>query len=87
MANRIFGYFSEPGQQEPTYDPGLNVECPVCYRRLTSPMVTVSLAIEEDTRSYFYRAHKGCFEDLTEDEQSDLDGLIVDAVIASRNVN
>jgi len=86
---KIYGYFDSPEQTEPTFDPGLNVYCPVCYRKLTEmrPLMTISLLLEHDNRSYFYRVHKGCHDNLDQVQQSNLDGLIIDAVIASKNVN
>lgn len=38
-------------------------------------------------RSYFYRAHKACYDSLDETAKSRVDGLLVDAVISTRNTN
>lgn len=86
---KLYGYFDDPEQTEPVFDPGLDVFCPVCYQKLTGfrQIVTISLLVEGDNRSYFYRVHKGCHMNLDEAQQSNLDGLIIDAVIASKNVN
>lgn len=83
---RIYGYFTDAGQTEPAYDPGLDVNCPVCQQRLAAPVKTISVRAD-DARSYFYRVHKACHEGLTEAQESDLDGLIVDAIWAAQNVN
>jgi hypothetical protein len=84
----IYGYFSEAHQEEPTYDPGLDVDCPICHQRLSRPMKTISLMLEHDDRSYFYRVHKACYDALTPDEQSVYDSVIIDAVgRAKRDVN
>ncbi len=84
---KIYGYFTSPDQSEPAYEPGLEVDCPICHERLSHPMKTVSLMLEGDNRSYFYRVHKSCFENLSDVEVGNLDGLILDAVIASKNTN
>ncbi len=43
-ARRYFGYFDQPEQQEPVYDPGLAAPCPVCDRALTpTDLRTISL--------------------------------------------
>ncbi len=47
--------------------------------------MTISLMIDSDeisprdTRSYFYRVHRGCYESLDEEQQAILDWEIVDS--------
>lgn len=84
---RIYGYFTSGEQTEPEYDPGLEVDCPVCHKQLSRPMVAPSLMLVDDNRSYFYRVHKACYEMLTHEQVSELDGLIIDAVAATKNSN
>ncbi len=43
--------------------------------------------LENDSRSYFYRVHIVCHDSLTEQQQSDLDGLIIDARAKIRDIN
>jgi len=80
-----FGYFDYAGQEQPTYDPGLDVECLVCGEILSSPMVTPSLMLEGDNRSYFYRLHKHCSDGLSPEQESEVDGLLLDTIIKARN--
>lgn len=87
MATNIFGYFDNEYQTDPAADPGLSVPCPFCGKPLTHPMVTTSLMVPDDTRSYFYRAHKPCLEAADPEQIMAVDSLIIDAVYASRNVN
>lgn len=93
MIQPKFGYFDKPGQDAPAFDPGLNVECPVCQLALSRPMKTISLMLDDenlggrDTRSYFYRVHKQCYEGLNAEEETALDSTIIDAVAASKYVN
>ena len=74
-----YGYFSQANQEVPEYDPGLNINCPICEKLLSMPMKTISVMLEYDNRSFFYRTHKMCYEDLSEEEITKLDSLIVDA--------
>lgn len=66
----IVGYFDEAGQMVPAHDPGLDIPCVVCWRPLTEqPRVTVSLMWQDGQRSYFFRAHAGCWKPLSDSEQ------------------
>jgi len=83
----IFGYFDQSDPVFPARDPGLDVECPVCHRTLSSPLITVSIALLGDRRSYFYRAHRDCYQGLSADGQTQIDSAIIDAVGNSRFSN
>lgn len=74
----IYGYFTQANQDVPEYDPGLNVNCPICNQLLSAPMKTISVMLEGDSRSFFYRTHKPCYENLSEEEVTKLDSLVVD---------
>ncbi len=74
-----FGYFTDERQTEPEYDPGLGVDCPVCQKVLERPVVTVSLMLPGDVRSYFYRMHADCAETLTPEQEQAIDSQLVDA--------
>lgn len=76
----IFGYFDAPEQTEPTRDPGLEVECPFCNRKLQRPVMTISLALDGDTRSYFYRVHKGCYEQADINTIETVESGLIDAI-------
>lgn len=86
----IYGYYDSPTQTEPVYDPGLNVDCPACGQPLNLPVTTISLALydrQNGDRSYFYRAHKQCYDALDERQRGALDGLLIDAIASTRNTN
>lgn len=87
MNPRIYGYFSTASQDDPEYDPGFDVHCPICGRRLSFPVNTISLMAENDSRSYFYRVHQGCYARLTDEQITALDSQIIDAIAAAGNVN
>ena len=88
----IYGYFSAFEQTTPDRDPGLNVPCPICQKVIgshtpDSPIKTISIFVEGDSRSYFYRVHKPCYDDLNPEQQNQLDWPIVDAIIKSNQAN
>jgi hypothetical protein len=88
QAQSIYGYFTDPFQAEPVYDPDLDVPCQICAQPLDATDVrTISLMVPDDTRSYFYRVHRSCHEPLSETERCSVDGLLVDAIYSARNVN
>lgn len=82
-----YGYYADATATEPAFDPGLTVDCPVCHKLLSMPVKTISLMAAGDNRSYFYRTHKACYEGLTPQQESDLDGLIIDHVDTLRNTS
>lgn len=82
-----YGYFTNATDETPAYDPGLNVPCPICHTLLSMPVKSISLMAVGDSRSYFYRTHKQCYENLSEQEVSDLDGLIIDHIETLGNTN
>lgn len=82
-----YGHFTDAAQTRPSYDPGLDIECPVCGKRLSPPLKTISLMLPGDERSYFYRTHKGCYDGLSEEGRTRVDGLLIDAIASARNVN
>lgn len=73
------GYFDDAAQTAPTFDPGLDVPCPVCRKPLnTAPLRTISLcyqSLEFRDRSYFYRLHSRCADQLTLKEEQHLDSI------------
>lgn len=86
----LFGYFDDPAQTEPAFDPGLDVDCLICHTKLSRPMLCVDLMLDDpnlggrDSRSYFYRVHKECYESLTPEQVTDLDSVIIDAAARSK---
>lgn len=73
-----FGWFDKESQTYPTFDPGLEVNCPVCGLTLSPEVVTLSVMRVGSPRSYFYRVDKGCYEGLSDDQKTALDSVIVD---------
>jgi hypothetical protein len=87
-----YGYFDDPSQQEPAYDPGLKINCPICETPLNYPankVKTICLMPYQagSTRSYFYRTHKDCFDALSPEEQTNLDSQIIDVVAPFYNTD
>jgi len=84
----IYGYFTDAAQIVPAHDPGLDVLCPICGKPLNADDVrTISLMVPGDNRSYFYRVHRSCHEPMSEGERCKVDGLLIDSIYSSRNVN
>ena len=76
----IFGFFNDAMQTSPTFDPGLSAPCPICLRPVgTEPVKTISLMGEKSNRSYFFRAHKRCWEYATEDQRNQIEGSLIDS--------
>lgn len=87
MTAKIFGWFNEANHTAPTYDPGLLVNCPFCDMPLSGNITTISLMLEGDSRSYFYRAHAPCYHNAMPLKVQAVDSAIIDAVVSSKNVN
>jgi hypothetical protein len=83
----VYGYFESPLSDVPDYDPGLDVDCPVCYQRLSRPIKTISVMADGDRKSYFYRTHKACYESLTPENETELDSFIIDMVYRTKYPN
>ncbi len=79
MSESIFGYFDDPTQAEPAYDPGLDVLCPCCLRPLSKPIKTISLMAPGSQKSWFFRTHKVCWENATPNEKMGIESSLIDA--------
>lgn len=76
----LFGFFNDTSDT-PAYDPGLNVPCLYCRATLSRPLKTISLLIPGDSKSYFYRMHKNCFEQMElNNETEHYEGLLIDNI-------
>jgi len=83
--NHLIGFFDDAAQAKATYDPGLEVPCIVCYKPLSPPMTTISVMPQElREKSLFYRAHKSCYDGLSEAEQEQIDGSVIDTFMKER---
>ncbi|MGB8644453.1 MAG: hypothetical protein WCF84_04400 [Anaerolineae bacterium] len=80
-----YGYFDRPEQTVPAYDPGLEVDCPICRFPLSHPVKSISLLAVGDSRSFFYRVHKYCWEPLSPEQQTAIDSQIVDVVAIAKD--
>lgn len=75
----IYGYFSAIEQDKPAFDPGLDVNCPFCNKGLSMPIKTISFApIIDKNLSYFYRAHKNCYETAKPEQIQAIESLCID---------
>lgn len=74
----IYGYFSDPTQVAPEYDPGLDVLCPYSHKPLTDP-VTISFMVPGDSRSFFYRANRDAYRSATQERIWEVEGDMVDS--------
>lgn len=74
-----FGFYTDPEQTDPTFDPGVDgVPCPACHKPLTrDDLRTVSLMEIGGTRSLFYRLHKSCAVGLSREQQVDFDEQVM----------
>jgi hypothetical protein len=85
----MYGYFDDPSQIKPAYDPGFEIACPYCKVELiasfTSPPVTISMMVaDQPQRSYFYRAHRTCYENATDELRGAIETLPMFVDISSR---
>lgn len=71
------GYFDHPAEP-PIYDPPLDSPCVVCGVVMLGNRITISLAPVGGRRSYFFRAHKACWESLSEEDQAQFESSIID---------
>ncbi len=82
MQDTIFGYFDNPADRVPDFDPGLSMACPFCLQSIAKgALKTISLMPIGGSRSYFYRAHKGCYEQATPADTNKLESSLIDAVV------
>jgi hypothetical protein len=78
--NRFYGWFDDPEQTDPTYEPPRDAPCPFCGGPVNADDVqTPSLLYtgQYAARSYFYRQHKTCAEKFA---PLNMDGFILDMI-------
>jgi len=81
MDSKLVGWF-EGRSATPAFDPGMGVHCPICTQPLrAAPVCTVSLAPVGGDRSYFFRAHRACWDGLSPEAQSAIESEIADAAV------
>lgn len=75
----IFGWFSEANAKYPERDPGLSAPCPLCGRAVRDkPIKTISVMPLGGSCSYFYRAHKDCYESAAAETITEIESAIID---------
>lgn len=76
----IFGYFDDASQTKPAHDPGMETICPFCGKNLQRPVMTISLMKDADPRSYFYRAHKNCYQYADAETVTSIESALIDNI-------
>lgn len=82
--SEIFGYFNSPEQTEPAFDPGLAAPCPFCLNVLVAPFKTISLMGIIDNYSYFYRAHRACYEYASAAAVQEIEGSLINSLASDQ---
>lgn len=80
MTNKLFGYFDSAVSDKATYDPGLGVDCLFCSKPLSKPMKTTSIMKDGDSKSYFYRTHKDCYDSASEEDITLYESSLIDSL-------
>lgn len=75
----IFWYF-EWNTSVPTYDPWLDAPCIFCWGKLPYQKKTISIIKPWDSRSYFYRCCKDCYDSRTEEETNLYESSLIDKI-------
>jgi hypothetical protein len=86
-----FGYFDAPDQTEPAQMPDPAAPCLLCGQAIgprgrtrgsdgKSELVTTSIMPIGGERSYFYDVHRGCYENATPDQITDIESMVIDGV-------
>ena len=79
--NTFYGWFDDPNQEKPSYDPPYDAPCSFCGSAIHEGDVrTHSLMYDGQyaARSYFYRTHRTCAErDAT---RTAIDGFILNMI-------
>ena len=70
------GYFDDPKQTVPVFDPGFDVPCPCCGKKVgrhneKNRLKTINLMDfdRKDNRSWFFRVHNNCWRNISDDDQ------------------
>lgn len=79
--NIFYGWFDDPSQTTPTYDPPHDAPCPFCGVPIHAGDVMTHCLMYSSgygERSYFYRTHKSCAE--KDPTHTARDGSILDMI-------
>lgn len=79
--NAFYGWFDDPKQREPTYEPPRDAPCPFCGTAIHAEDVRthgLMHAGQYAARSYFYRTHRSCAEN--DPTHTAMDGFIIEMI-------
>jgi len=79
--NSFYGWFDDPDQAEPTYEPPRDTPCLFCGTSVhVEDVRTHSLMYRGQyaARSYFYRTHRSCAE--TDPTHTAMDGVVLNMI-------
>lgn len=79
--NQFYGWFDDPTQTAPTYEPPRDAPCPFCGTPVHAEDVRTHNLMRQGeyaARSYFYRTHRTCAE--TDKTHTAMDGFILDMI-------
>ena len=78
----VFGWFDSKSST-PAHDPGVEKGlCAACMKPLRRPVVTASLMLIGDSKSYFYRLHKSCQMSMSPEDIKEFDDSLIDSLNA-----
>ncbi len=79
--NAIYGWFDDPDQLEPTYEPPRDAPCLFCGSSVHAKDVrthNLMYSGQYAARSYFYRTHRTCAD--TDASHTAMDGLVLNMI-------
>lgn len=79
--NRIYGWFDDPDQEAPTYEPPRDATCLFCGSAVHADDVRTHNLMyrgEYAARSYFYYTHKSCAE--SDPSHTAMDGVVLNMI-------
>jgi hypothetical protein len=71
---RALGYFDQPGQTIPAYDPPVDLPCPYCEEPMNRFNIRTHgfMNTRHRRRSWFFRTHRTCDEKASEEQKNKL---------------
>lgn len=86
--NQVYGWFDDPWQTEPSYDPPHDAACLFCGQPIVPDDVRTHSLMYADRmiyakRSYFYRTHRTCAD--TDPTHTAMDGIVLDMIARNKD--